>query len=159
MHRKTTAALLVTMAVSALSGCVSVAEPSVRESASPTTEPVAAPSAHRGSATRPVEAPAREALRMMGPPSGKDPVKASARAPEPGRSEAPGPRAAAPEHRPPAREGAEPPRRLPVGGELPARVLPRPTAVGAELCSLGRRYGGWPADSPQARICESTYPR
>ncbi|NKQ27809.1 hypothetical protein [Streptomyces galbus] len=28
-----------------------------------------------------------------------------------------------------------------------------------DVCALGKRYGGWRADSPQAVICERTYGR
>ncbi|WP_261398573.1 hypothetical protein, partial [Streptomyces misionensis] len=72
MHRTTTtAALLVTVAVSALSGCVTV-----RHTAAPGPPPGAVPSRQTaprtdGSASpREVQAPAREALEMVGP-SGK----------------------------------------------------------------------------------------
>ncbi|RII13987.1 hypothetical protein DSC45_22040 [Streptomyces sp. YIM 130001] len=151
----TTAALLVTVAVTAVSGCVSVAQPSVRESGSPTAPPVAAPSAQRGSAPRAVEAPAREALRLMGPAPSKSTDTASP-APTPGQDAGPAPTATPgdpPGGGPPGQGRARAPR-LPVGGDLPARVLPTQTAIGAELCKLGRQYGGWPPDSPQARICE-----
>ncbi len=36
-----------------------------------------------------------------------------------------------------------------------AEAFPR----NAEVCALGRRYGGWPSDSPEAVICRSTYGR
>ncbi|MEU6251978.1 hypothetical protein [Streptomyces sp. NPDC047043] len=29
----------------------------------------------------------------------------------------------------------------------------------ADVCALGRQYGGWRADSPEAVICEQTYGR
>ncbi|NUS29339.1 MAG: hypothetical protein HOV92_34685, partial [Streptomyces sp.] len=28
-----------------------------------------------------------------------------------------------------------------------------------DVCGLGRQYGGWRKDSPEARICEQTYGR
>ncbi|MFD5163912.1 hypothetical protein ACFWMJ_38690, partial [Streptomyces hawaiiensis] len=29
----------------------------------------------------------------------------------------------------------------------------------SDVCALGRRYGGWRADSPEATICRDTYGR
>ncbi|MFF0200106.1 hypothetical protein [Streptomyces sp. NPDC005017] len=28
-----------------------------------------------------------------------------------------------------------------------------------DVCALGRKYGGWRADSPEARVCEQAYGR
>ncbi|MEW2620977.1 hypothetical protein [Streptomyces sp. NPDC048106] len=142
MHRTTTtAALLVTVAVSALTGCVTV-----RHTAAPGPLPNAAPSgltAPRtdGSASpRVVQAPAREALEMVGP-SG---------------DQAPAPKAAphAGQDGPPAGQPAL------SGAGLPVQGLPRTAQrVPVDVCALGRKYGGWRRDSPEARICERTYGR
>ncbi|MEU0457308.1 hypothetical protein ABZ322_30855, partial [Streptomyces sp. NPDC006129] len=35
----------------------------------------------------------------------------------------------------------------------------RDGAGGTDVCALGRRYGGWRADSPEATICQDTYGR
>ncbi|MEV5384858.1 hypothetical protein [Streptomyces sp. NPDC052721] len=148
MHpTRTTAALLVTVAVSALSGCVTVRQ------ATPTgSPPHSAPS--RPAVPRPdgstdprmVQAPAREALEMAGP----------SRRPEhpgpPARHRAP----VAPEvtHRPPA-----PPRPpLPASSRRPHTPVPPPAVPGSpDVCALGKAYGGWQKDSPQTRICEQAY--
>jgi hypothetical protein len=163
VHRTTTTAtLLVTVAVSALSGCTTV---------QPASGPAAGarPSAPRSDGPaepRVVQAPAREALEMIGPsPSpgrASDAPRRTARATDPPRREPP---AARPEPRPgPARPEA--PRR-PGGTAKEPRVdvpdLPGltggGTGTGAGVCSLGRQYGGWRPGSPEAVICEQTYGR
>ncbi|WP_373298801.1 hypothetical protein [Streptomyces flaveolus] len=163
MHRTTTTAtLLVTVAVSALSGCTTV---------QPASGPAdgARPSAGRpdGPADpRVVQAPAREALEMIGPtPSPGDASeepRRTARPTAPARSEPP---AARPEPRSrPARPEA--PRR-PGGTSQKPRVeapdVPSLTGGGtgtqSDVCSLGRQYGGWRPGSPEAAICEQTYGR
>ncbi|WP_189817342.1 hypothetical protein [Streptomyces olivaceoviridis] len=150
MHRTTTtAALLVTVAVSALSGCVTV-----RDAAPTGSPPGSAPS--RPTATRPngsaeprvVQAPAREALERTGP-SGRP-----ERSGPPARHRAP----AAPEvtHRPAAPPGPPlpaPSRRPHTPMPLPPPAVTRPP----DVCALGRAYGGWRKDSPQARICAQAY--
>ncbi|MER6633123.1 hypothetical protein ABT301_33710, partial [Streptomyces sp. NPDC000987] len=40
--------------------------------------------------------------------------------------------------------------------ETPAAPVPAPVKS-ADVCALGRRYGGWRADSPETAICERTY--
>lgn len=154
VHRKTTTAtLLLTVAVSALSGCVTVKRP-------PVPGPPAAPS--QPSEARPVvQAPAREALEMVGP---SRPTKASE---VPSRRAAP--TATAPERKAPSgdRNGqARPARPQPRASVPPQRpgILPgvpestrRAEGGGAGLCELGRMYGGWQPDSPEATICEGTY--
>ncbi|MFK0172870.1 hypothetical protein ACIQU5_29140 [Streptomyces sp. NPDC090306] len=165
MHRTTTTAtLLVTVAVSALAGCVTVQRPA----ASP---PVPArPSVPRpeGSGTpRIVQAPASEALGLVGAPRTPAPSKT----PAPASSPAGGPAAAgpaAPRHvPPPAAPTSRQPRTRPEGHrprhrqEDPLQV-PEPTRSvtgNADVCALGRAYGGWPADSPQATICRDAYGR
>ncbi|GGQ70911.1 lipoprotein [Streptomyces flaveolus] len=163
VHRTTTTAtLLVTVAVSALSGCTTV---------QPASGPAdgARPSAGRpdGPADpRVVQAPAREALEMIGPtPSPGDASeepRRTARPTAPARSEPP---AARPEPRSrPARPEA--PRR-PGGTSQKPRVeapdVPSLTGGGtgtqSDVCSLGRQYGGWRPGSPEAAICEQTYGR
>ncbi|WP_435796922.1 hypothetical protein [Streptomyces flaveolus] len=163
VHRTTTTAtLLVTVAVSALSGCTTVQPASVPAGG-------AHPSAPRpdGPADpRAVQAPAREALEMIGPsPSpgrASDEPRRTARPTAPARSEPP---AARPEPRSrPARPEA--PRR-PGGTSREPRVdapdVPRLTGGGtgteSDVCSLGRQYGGWRPGSPEAAICEQTYGR
>ncbi|MEU6671803.1 hypothetical protein [Streptomyces sp. NPDC046727] len=154
MHRTTTtAALLVTVAVSALTGCVTVRNP-----ATPGPPPDTAPS--QPTAPRPdgsaqprvVQAPAVEALEMAGPSRHPE------RSRPPARHRAP----AAPEvtHRPPAPPGPPSPRPHPDHPRSPRLDVPVPVPsvpVSSEICALGKTYGGWRKDSPEARICEQTY--
>ncbi|MCX4556298.1 hypothetical protein OHA02_08815 [Streptomyces phaeochromogenes] len=155
MHRTaTTATLLVTVAVSAVSGCVTVQRPlapGVPSAPPPASEP------HPDGRAEPqiVQAPAREALEMIGPSR-----RPSAPASTPRRT-APSAPAVAPAV-PPRRAAADPPRRPePQRPERPAVPRqPRATApVAADVCGLGRQYGGWSPDSPQATICKDVYGR
>ncbi|WP_328497688.1 hypothetical protein OHS59_37025 [Streptomyces sp. NBC_00414] len=158
MHRTaTTATLLVTVAVSAVSGCVTVQRtPSPALPSLP--PPVSEPRPDGRAEPQVVQAPAREALELIGPSR-----RPSAPAPAPARTvpaEPAGP-AAAPADRP-GRAGAEPPRR-PEPRRPEHRAVPRlPASVpstNADVCALGRAYGGWRADSPQAAICKDVYGR
>ncbi|WP_190199484.1 hypothetical protein [Streptomyces djakartensis] len=166
MHRTTTTAtLLVTVAVSALSGCMTVHRP---PAPGPPTTP-SGPSARQPEGlaeTQAVQAPAREALELI----------EVSRRPEPAASQS----------RPSAPAAAPPERTVPSGAARqprPVRPEPRPRNThrprvdvpdvsgtvrrdvrthvpdNADVCALGRRYGGWPADSPQATICRETYGR
>jgi hypothetical protein len=152
VHRTTTtAALLVTVAVSALSGCVTVHRPAIA-GPPPDTAP-ALPTAPRpdGSAVpRVVQAPAREALKLVGP----------------SRSPEHTPSAAAP-RRPAA---APPPVQRPPAPAVPSPTSPHPRHSrrshlhvpdlphsAPDVCALGKRYGGWRKDSPEAVICEQAY--
>ncbi|MFI8092730.1 hypothetical protein ACIF9R_31150 [Streptomyces sp. NPDC086080] len=162
MHRTTTTAtLLVTVAVLALPGCVTVQRPLAPGPA--TTSPGFGPRPVGGNETQIVQAPASEALEMVGTPrSPKTPASPSHRAapttapdrdtPADGRNG---------QTRAPRPEPDNPvPTRHP-SVELPdAAASMRPGTGGqADLCALGREYGGWPADSPQAAICQDTYGR
>ncbi|MDF2271625.1 hypothetical protein P2Q00_40305 [Streptomyces coacervatus] len=153
MHRTTTTAtLLVTVAVSALTGCVTVQRP-------PSSGPPPAPP--RPSAPLPddaadpqiVQAPVHEALQRTGPsrpPARKTPQQHGPSAPAeqptaPHSHPRPRPRAAHPEsghHRKPRAEVPDGPRSAPKN---------------TDVCALGREYGGWRADSPEAVICKQAY--
>ncbi|QEV38199.1 hypothetical protein CP978_06280 [Streptomyces nodosus] len=165
MHRKTTATLLVTMAASALTGCVTVHRPPAP--APPPTAP-SAPWAGRPDGSvdpRPVQAPAREALGRVPSAPGLSP---SGTAPD---------RAPRPEHRvippvaPPAPASPRSPQHRhshphrhphrPRSGQQ-AQVPPAvsgPLPRNADVCALGRRYGKWRPDSPESAICDGTYGR
>ncbi|WP_369387910.1 hypothetical protein AB5J72_10090 [Streptomyces sp. CG1] len=155
MHRTTTtAALLVTVAVSALAGCVTLQRPA--PPAPPPDPAPALPTVPRpdGSAEpRVVQAPAREALEMTGPSRHPNhPAPPSPRHP----TEAP-----PVTHRPPVAPAAPPhPRPHP---EIPRQphtddpVLPNPAPKAPGVCALGRQYGGWREDSPESQICDQTY--
>ncbi|MHC3472281.1 hypothetical protein ACYF6T_26805 [Streptomyces sp. 7R007] len=161
MHRTTTTAtLLVTVAVSALSGCVTVQRPPA--SGPPPTAAPSLPSAARpdGEAEpQIVQAPAREALKMIESTRRAEPgeprrARPTAAAPAPARQPAnprphphhPHPRAAHPE---PRHHPQRPPH---------VDVPPVPTNA-ADVCTLGRAYGGWRGDSPESVICKQTYGR
>ncbi|MFI8304187.1 hypothetical protein ACIF80_12145 [Streptomyces sp. NPDC085927] len=163
MHRKTTrAVLLVTVAVSALAGCVTVQRP-------PAPGPDAG--AARWSEPRPdartrqvVQAPAREALEMIDP---SRPTKSPASPSHRAAPTAPAPQGAAPQdgrNRRPAPGGpadgrATSPRTPAAEVSEVADAVRRDLRGRAEVCALGREYGRWPADSPEAAICEETYGR
>lgn len=159
-HRTTTATLLVTVAVSALSGCMTVQRPLAP---GPATAPAGTGPRPVGEETQIVQAPASEALEMVGTPrSSTPPASPSHRA---GPSAAPDRNAPAdgrngqPRSARPEPDRSLPPRRPPV--ELPdVTASMRPgTDGGADLCALGREYGGWRADSPESAICQDTYGR
>ncbi|MDO0931385.1 hypothetical protein QQY66_06690 [Streptomyces sp. DG2A-72] len=152
MHRtSTTATLLVTVAVSALSGCVTVQLP---PASGPSAPPSRAVPALPDDSAEPqiVQAPAREALERMGPPREPAPTASVRRPPPPAQT---------PEKAAPSRP--RPPRPAPRTPEAPQRPRAEvtqtvPSDLG-DVCDLGRQYGGWPQDSPQSRICEQTYGR
>jgi hypothetical protein len=120
-----------------------------------------------------VQAPAREALQLIEEASRRPEPAASATrpaappaaAPEPGTPQ-PGhrgvrPRPVRPGHPEPARRG---PQRshagLPdVSESVRQDVETSVPNRNADVCALGRRYGGWRADSPEATICRDTYGR
>ncbi|MFF3032565.1 hypothetical protein ACFVS7_16375 [Streptomyces rubiginosohelvolus] len=151
-----TAKLLVGLAVTAVSGCVSVAPGTVP---SPPPGPGATGPA-QDVAPQIVQPPAREGLEVVPDPS-RPPSRPSSPAPpaagSPAEARPAGPAGAA---RPPGR--ADPPRRAPDRApRVPSVTVPALPRVpgGADVCALGRGYGGWPAGSPQARICSETYGR
>ncbi|MFC8855308.1 hypothetical protein ACFT5D_19930 [Streptomyces sp. NPDC057144] len=164
MHRTTTTAtLLLTVAVSALTGCTTVKGPAVDDpsgagarSSAPRPEGPAEP--------RVVQAPAREALEMIAPSPG--PERATG---EPRRTPPPAHRSAP--HDPPAtrapgrsaRPAAPGPTRAPAAPRPRVPDLPGGSDAGAggkaDVCSLGKQYGGWRPGSPEARICEQAYGR
>ncbi|MFJ3578982.1 hypothetical protein [Streptomyces rubiginosohelvolus] len=151
-----TAKLLVGLAFTAVSGCVSVAPGTV---SSPPPGPGATGPA-QDVAPQIVQPPAREGLEVVPDPSGP-PARPSSPAPpaagSPTEARRAGPAGAA---RPPER--ADPPRRAPDRApRVPSVTVPALPHVpgGADVCALGRGYGGWPAGSPQARICSEAYGR
>ncbi|MFJ1812059.1 MULTISPECIES: hypothetical protein [unclassified Streptomyces] len=162
MHRTTTtAALLVTVAVSALAGCVTVQRPVA-------PGPAVAPSLPSGprpdgrTQVQVVQAPAREALEMVGPSREPEPTASAKRrrtvaAPGAGRAGQP-PSSRSRPHvrshkptRPEARRHAQPWPEIPDVEEEVRR--------NTDVCALGRKYGGWQGDSPEAAICEQAYGR
>ncbi|WP_340383655.1 hypothetical protein U5640_38240 [Streptomyces sp. SS7] len=151
----TTAALLV-MALAALSGCVTVQRPPVPG------PPAAGPSAPRPKADaepQVVQAPAREALEMVGPDTRERAATTLRQRHRPAPAagpDGPGPaHRAHPQHPRPAPAHPAPRRHVPPHAGVPD--------VGADLrrttdvCALGRKYGGWRNDSPEAVACRQVY--
>ncbi|MFF7791802.1 hypothetical protein [Streptomyces sp. NPDC007991] len=170
VHRTTTTAtLLVTVAVSALSGCVTVQRPLAP---GPPAAPArtSAPQPEELSETQIVQAPAREALELIETSRRPEPAASPSHLTTPPaapqqRRQPPGPRDARP--RPVRPERPEP---APRGPWRPHTGLPDiPESVRQDIrenvpnttdvCALGRRYGGWRADSPEATICRDMYGR
>ncbi|KFK86334.1 hypothetical protein IX27_29705 [Streptomyces sp. JS01] len=152
-----TAKLLFGLAVTAVSGCVSVAPGTV--SSPPPGLGATGPA--QDVAPQIVQPPAREGLEVVPDPSGP-PARPSSPAPpaagSPTETRRAGPAGAA---RPPERADPPPlraPDRAPRVPSVTVPALPR-VPGGADVCALGRRYGGWPAGSPQARICSEAYGR
>ncbi|WP_262061762.1 hypothetical protein [Streptomyces sp. STR69] len=150
------------MAVSALSGCVTVQRP-------PALAPPAAPS--QASVPRPdgsaepqvVQAPAREALELISPshhpePGTHPPRRAPVQPPQ-AAAQAPVPRSH-PHPYPPSHPHPHPKPRHPrqPSADIPdvVKSVPKNTS---DVCALGRKYGGWQSDSPQSIICGRTYGR
>ncbi|MFF4015688.1 hypothetical protein [Streptomyces sp. NPDC001843] len=159
MHRTTTtAALLATVAVSALSGCVTVQRPPAPgppQGSAPSQAPVPRPD---GSAQpRAVQAPVREALEMVGP--SRHPQQRTSPAPrppvDPPTTRQPPSRVQPPPHPHPRPHRRRPPEQPHI--EVPdfSRTAPK----SPDVCALGRKYGGWRPDSPEATICEQAYRR
>ncbi|MFI9612536.1 hypothetical protein ACIHCM_12825 [Streptomyces sp. NPDC052023] len=163
MHRTTTTAtLLATMALSAVSGCVTVQRAPAAVPPAPAQPSAPRTDGHTGPQI--VQAPAREALQSTGPsrrPGTAAPgPRPAAQAPSPvqrvpsrhtesrPRSEAPRPEPRRPE---PRRPRQQPPATVPA-------VSPTVGGTG-DVCALGRKYGGWRPNSPEAAICEQTYGR
>ncbi|MFJ5305105.1 hypothetical protein [Streptomyces sp. NPDC088350] len=160
MHRTTTTAtLLVTVAVSALSGCVTVQRPPALAPAAPPSQ-ASVPRPDGSAEPQVVQAPAREALELIDPshrpkPAPHPPHRAPAVPPK--AAQAPVPRAH-PRPQPHPRPHPEPRHPRQPGADIPdvVKSVPKNTA---DVCALGRKYGGWKPDSPQSVICGQTYSR
>jgi len=147
------------VAVSALAGCVTVQGPPV---SGPPPAPPRPSAPHPDDEADPqiVQTPVHEALQRTGP----------SRRPEPEASERHGPstpdaapadQPAPPHLRPRPRTRAAHPESGHHGQprvEVPDVSKSGPkNAKNTDVCALGRRYGGWRADSPEAVICKQTY--
>lgn len=159
----------MTVAVSALSGCTTVPPPSAPAPSAAPSRP-SAPQPEGEAETQIVQAPAQEALQLIEGASHRPKPAASASRP------ATTPAAVPPDDGPsqPGHHDARPrPARPEPAPRSPQRSHPRPADVSesvrqdvhssvpdsSDVCALGRRYGGWRADSPEARICRDTYGR
>ncbi|MGC5041258.1 hypothetical protein ACPXCS_37755 [Streptomyces sp. DT190] len=177
MHRTTTTAtLLVTVAVSALAGCTTVPHPPAPgPPAAPSRPPLPRPDGQ--AETQIVQAPAREALQLIEEASrhpepatpGSRPATTRPAAPpadvsrqqppSSGRQEA-RTRPGRPDRPEPARRGPQRPGAgLPDVSESVRQDVRQQVPDSSDVCALGRRYGGWRADSPEATICRDTYGR
>ncbi|MEV6180119.1 hypothetical protein ACIHAR_36615 [Streptomyces sp. NPDC052016] len=168
MHRTTSTTATLLLTVSALTGCVTVQYPPVPGPPARASQPsVPVPSVSRPdrqAGTHVVQSPALEALERVGRGRGPESTPPPQR-----RRAAPATPAAEP---PPARSHPQPkPHRQPHPRSArpePRRPAHPPVAVpdvrneghgNSGVCALGRQYGGWRADSPEAVICEGTYGR
>lgn len=150
------AKLLVGLTVTAVSGCVSVEPRAVPPPSPGATGPV------QDVAPQIVQPPAREALEAVPDPSPSaappsSPAPPAAGSPPRARRTAPA-GASRPRERPEPPESRTP-RRIPGVPSVTVPALPRVPGVGADVCALGRGYGGWPAGSPESRSCSETYGR
>ncbi|GAA1344340.1 hypothetical protein GCM10009647_088660 [Streptomyces sanglieri] len=139
--------LLMGVAVTALSGCVSVQpQPDV-----PPRPRASGPA--QDLAPQIVLPPVHDSLGAVPTPTPSASASASRRThatpPDTRRSV---PRAPRQQWHP----AAPRPHGTPPAAAVPAPALPAPVA-GADVCALGRGYGRWPAGSPQSRICDDTY--
>ncbi|MFF5982435.1 hypothetical protein ACFY78_26645 [Streptomyces olindensis] len=174
VHRTTTTAtLLVTVAVSALSGCVTVQHPPVPGPPTGPSRP-SAPQQTGGTETQIVQSPAREALQLIEESRRPQPAPSASRLTTPAADSPPQDRPPAgtrdvrarparperPDRPEPAPRGPQRPRPgLPDVSESVRQDVHRNVPGGTDVCALGRRYGGWRADSPEATICQDTYGR
>jgi len=161
VHRTTTTAtLLVTVAVSALSGCVTVQRPPVPGPPAAPSLP-AAPRPDGQSEPQIVQAPAREALELIGPSREAKPgAPATHRGAPPSAAQERAPQQEAPRTHPqhPAHP-AHPENRQPPQPRVEIPDVATAVPKNPDVCGLGKKYGGWRKDSPEARICEQTYGR
>ncbi|WP_416972832.1 hypothetical protein [Streptomyces sp. 4F14] len=160
MHRTTTTAtLLMTVAASALTGCVTVQHHPTAPGASAVPVPAPAvpplPRPDGKGRARVIQAPAREALEMVAEPAPAprrraepeaEPVPAARGREDAGRQKKVHPRRPAAPHEP-----AGPRIEIP---DVESEVRRK-----ADVCALGRQYGAWREDSPEARICDEAYGR
>ncbi|MCX4733513.1 hypothetical protein [Streptomyces sp. NBC_01363] len=145
-----TVSLLVGVAVTALSGCVSVQPrpdvPPRPRASGPTqdlTPQIVLPPVHDSLEAAPAPGPSGSARR---PSNGAPPPETRRTAPRVQR-----------QPRYPNAARPRPHRALPaVTAPAPA---PQAPVAGTDVCALGRGYGHWPAGSPQSRICDDTYGR
>ncbi|WP_329215007.1 hypothetical protein [Streptomyces sp. NBC_01485] len=106
-------------------------------------------------ATQVVQAPAREALEMVGAAPKPQPT-----APVQRRRTVAVPAEPPPSSR--SRPYARPTHSEPRRHALPRVEIPdveEEVRRNTDVCALGRKYGGWQGDSPEAVICEQAYGR
>ncbi|MFJ9213989.1 hypothetical protein [Streptomyces sp. NPDC102264] len=153
--------ILMGVAVTAVSGCVAV-EP--HPSPGPSPRPETSSGIQGPGAPEPliIEAPAKEALEAAVPPPAPGAAPRSSAGARPpaqdgsaGRDRPAGQDRTKGPERPPAT--SRPERRAQDHPEERRHSAPSSAPSIADVCALGERYGKWPEDSPQARICRDTY--
>ncbi|MCL7376556.1 hypothetical protein [Streptomyces sp. 35G-GA-8] len=146
--------ILMGVAVTAVSGCMAV-EP--HASPGPSPRPGTSSGIQPPGAPEPliIEAPAKEALEAVVPPSAPRSAPRSSAESRPPARDRPTPDRTNGSTRPPAT--SRPERRHEDRPEEQRHSTPSPAPAIADVCALGERYGQWPKDSPQARICRDTY--
>lgn len=156
--------LLAGMAASAVSGCVAVGQPAPTPSPGPE---ISSAVPEQGVEPQIVQGPVREVLEAVVPPHRPEPDHAASRAS--GDSAAPAALPGSSGGGAAGRGRAETRRGGGHGGRQWSAEhvagVPRVTAVappplsGGALCALGRAYGHWTADSPQAGVCHQALGR
>ncbi|WCN07271.1 hypothetical protein M6G08_31270 [Streptomyces sp. M92] len=168
VHRTTTTAALLVTVAAALTGCTTVQGPTAADPSAPGARS-SAPRPDGPAEPRVVQAPAREALEMIGPSrtpdQPADEPRRTAPPADPPEDEPPAARARPERQPPPARPEAPERTRAPERPRAVVPGLPRSpggdtgTGENADICSLGKKYGGWRPGSPEAVICDRTYGR
>lgn len=159
VHRTTTTAtLLVTVAVSALSGCVTVQHPSLAPGPPVTPSQPAAPRPDGRAEPQVVQAPAQEALQLI------ESTRKSRRSAPPPKAAPPAAVPAPEQQAPRAHPRTRPAHPQPAHPEAPRPRVEIPDVAAQvpknpDICKLGKQYGGWRKDSPEALLCEGTYGR
>ncbi|NWF30386.1 hypothetical protein HW130_29740 [Streptomyces sp. PKU-EA00015] len=140
-----TAMVLVGVAACAATGCVSV---EAQRAPGPTGSPAGQPD--KVVEPQIVQGPARDALEAALPKRTEAATSPPARLRE---------KAAMPA-RPPQAPPPRPHSRAPQAPAVPRPKLPPLPEIPVDrgdVCDLGQNYGGWRADSPEARICRQAY--
>jgi hypothetical protein len=157
--------LLAGMAASAVSGCVAVGQPAPTPSPGPE---ISSAVPEHGVEPQIVQGPVREVLEAVVSPPPPEPDHAASRSS--GGSNAPaalpgasGGGAAGYGRAETRRGGAgHSARQWPAehaAGVPRAVAVPPPHLSGGAICALGRAYGHWTADSPQAGVCHQALGR
>lgn len=141
------------MAFSALSGCVTVQRPPVSGPPAAVPSPPPAPRPKGDAEPQVVQAPAREALEMVGP--ARDRAATTLR-----QRQGPAPSTVPDGHPPAYRSHPQHPRPHPRPAHPDPRRRTQPhvdVPDVTDVCALGRKYGGWRSDSPEAVACRQVY--
>ncbi|MEU0951369.1 hypothetical protein ABZ353_03175 [Streptomyces niveus] len=139
---RTTAVLLLGVAVGGIPACVAV-EPGAGAGAGAGVGSVRAAPPRSPAEPRIAQPPAREVLEAAAPPT-----------PAPAKRRAVADAVPPPE---PAERLVRPHAPRPAPALVAPPKVPDVPDTAAGLCALGGRYGGWAPDSPQSRLCEEMY--